>query len=101
MAYTDAFLEVTKHRKPRSSRHAVKRSQQRGIGQECIPLILAYGERSHDGHGGIRYMLTKRSIAKLEMAVGRSQRLDQLQGCYAVVGTDDEKKVITVGHRYS
>lgn len=100
MAYADAFLEVIIDRKPQPSSHGVKRSQQRGVGQECIPLILAYGERSHDGRGGIRYMLTKRSIAKLEAAVGRSQRVDQLQGCYAVVSTDDEKRVITVGHRY-
>lgn len=101
MGYTNACFEAAIHREPRSGSHAIKRSQQRGIGQECVPLILAYGERSHDGRGGIRYLLTKRAIANLELAVGRSQRLDQLKGCYAVVSADDEKRIITMGHRYS
>ena len=52
-------------RKIELSRHASRRARQRAISQDCVPLILAYGERSHDGHGGIRYLLTRRSMAAL------------------------------------
>jgi len=40
-------------------------------------------------------------LAAVARAVGRSQRLDALAGAYAVVSADDERAVITVGHRYS
>jgi hypothetical protein len=83
------------------SRHAAKRSQQRAIPADALPLLLAYGERSHDGRGGVRYMMTHSSLAAVARAVGRSQRLDALAGAYAVVSADDERAVITVGHRYS
>lgn len=77
------------------------RSQQRAIAVEALPLMLAYGERSHDGRGGVRYMMTHTSLAAVARAVGHSQWLDSLAGAYAVVSADDERAVITVGHRYS
>jgi hypothetical protein len=46
-------------------------------------------------------MMTHSSLAAVARAVGRSQRLDALAGAYAVVSADDERAVITVGHRYS
>jgi len=83
------------------SRHAAKRSQQRAIPSVALPLLLAYGERSHDGRGGVRYLMTRSSLAAVARAVSRSQRRDTLAGAYAVVSADDERAVITVGHRYS
>jgi hypothetical protein len=83
------------------SRHAAKRSQQRAIPSDALPLLLAYGERSDDGRGCVRYMMTHSSLAAVARAVGRSQRLDALAGAYAVVSADDERAVITVGHRHS
>lgn len=87
-------------RKIELSRHASKRARQRAITHDCVPLILAYGERSHDGRGGVRYLLTQRSMAALGRAVGHSQRLEAMAGCYAVVDAADEQIVITVGHRH-
>ena len=82
------------------SKHASRRTKQRAIPHDALPILLAYGERSHDGRGGVRYLMTDRSVAALVRAVGRSQRLDSLAGAYAVVSADDERSVITVGHRH-
>ena len=88
-------------RKAQLSRHAKRRSQQRGIGGDVLPLLLAYGERSHDGQGGIRCLMTDKAMATLVRAVGRTQRVDALAGAYFVLSGDDERVVITVSHRYS
>lgn len=98
---SNANYNSISRRKIELSRHAHKRAQQRAIPQDCVPLILAYGERSHDGQGGIRYLLTDRSMACLGRAIGRSLRLETLAGCYAVVNADNEDTVITLGHRYN
>ena len=97
---SNAHYDSIARRKIEISRHAHKRGQQRAISQDCVPLILAYGERSNDGQGGVRYLLTDRAMASLGRAIGRSQRMDALAGCYAVVSAEDEQTVITVGHRY-
>lgn len=97
---SNAQYDPLARRKIELSRHATKRSKQRAISRDCVPLILAYGERSHDGQGGIRYLMTQRSVATLERAVGYTQRLDALAGCYAVVDAANEETVITLGHRY-
>ena len=98
---SNAHYDSISRRKIEVSRHAHKRAQQRAIPQDCVPLILAYGERSHDGQGGIRYLLTDRVMAILSRAIGHSQRLETLTGCYAVVAAEDEQTVITLGHRQS
>jgi hypothetical protein len=98
---SNANYDSTSRRKIELSRHANKRAQQRAIPQECVPLILAYGERTHDGQGGIRYLLTEKAMASLGRAIGHSQRLETLTGCYAVVSAEDEETIITVGHRYN
>lgn len=86
-------------RKPQLSRHASVRSQQRGLRQECIPLLLAYGEASHDGRGGIRYFMSQSSLQRLVRAVGYTQMIDALAGTYLVVSADDAQTVITMGHK--
>ena len=97
---TNTNFELTSHRKIEMRRHASIRSQQRAIPIECVDLIVFFGERSHDGRGGIRCLMTEKSIARLERAVGHSQRLGNMTGCYAVISADDESVVITVGHKY-
>ncbi|MBL0419735.1 hypothetical protein JI739_05165 [Ramlibacter sp. AW1] len=97
---SNAQYDPLARRKIELSRHASKRASQRAITQDCVPLILAYGERSHDGRGGVRYLLTQRSMASLGRAIGHSQRLEALAGCYAVVDAANEQTVITLGHRY-
>lgn len=99
--HSNAHYVPSRRQKIELSRHAAKRSQQRAIPSEAVPLLLAYGERSHDGRGGVRYMMTRTSLAAVARAVGHSQRLDALAGAYAVVSADDERAVITVGHRFS
>lgn len=82
------------------SKHSAIRKQQRAISQEAVELIVFFGERSHDGHGGIRCLMTDRAVAKLEKVVGHTQRTDNLRGCYVVLSAKDEHTVITVGHRH-
>lgn len=99
--HTNAHYVPTRRQKIELSRHAAKRSQQRAIPAEALPLLLACGERRHDGRGGVRYIITRASLAAAARAVGHSRRLDSLAGAYAVVSGDDERAVITVGHSYS
>lgn len=82
------------------SKHAQKRSRQRGISNLCIPLVLTFGEKEFDGRGGIRYLMTADSINRLRGAVGTTQQVESLAGVYAVLSVEDHR-VITVGHRYS
>ena len=96
---TNANYDSTTRRKIELSRHADKRAQQRAISKESVPLIIAYGERTHDNHGGIRYLMTQRSISNLRGVIGYSKQIERLEGCYAVLSAEDEKTVITIGHR--
>lgn len=98
---TNAHYQPNSRRKMEFSRHAARRAQQRAISTDCVPLVLAYGERSHDGQGGVRYLMTDRSLVSLGRAVGRTQRTDNLAGVYVVVSADDEQAVITIGHRFA
>ena len=84
----------------RLKKHAKVRKQQRGISAEAIDLIGFFGERSHDGCGGVRCLMTEQAIARLERTIGHTQRIANLKGCYVVLSADDERTVITVGHRY-
>lgn len=82
------------------SKHAQKRSAQRGISTQCLPLLIGFGEQEYDGRGGIRYLMTADSISRLRGAVGTTQQVENLAGVYAVLSVED-KTVITLGHRYS
>ena len=90
--------ENSRCRRASTSRHAYKRAQQRGIDKLALPLLLAYGEREFDGKGGIRYLMTARSLASLRRAVGHTKQVEALAGVYAVVSAENQI-VITVGHR--
>jgi hypothetical protein len=99
VGYSNEGYQATSRRVSRLSRHAEKRAQQRCISQASLPLVLAYGQREFDGHGGISYLMTSDSIASLRQAVGQTPRVDALAGVYAVVSVEDST-VITVGHRF-
>jgi hypothetical protein len=86
--------------KKKLSKHAEKRSGQRGISTQCLPLVLGFGEREYDGRGGIRYLMTADSISRLRGAVGTTQQVENLAGVYAVLSVEDQT-VITLGHRYA
>ena len=82
------------------SKHALHRSQQRGIAPELVPVITTFGEKSHDGRGGMRYLMTDRAMTRLVRVLGRNQQIDRLGGAYVVLSTDGEQ-VITVAHRHA
>ncbi|MDO9099351.1 MAG: hypothetical protein Q7V53_01205 [Caldisericota bacterium] len=67
-----------------------------GLGQDVVPVITMFGDASHDGRGGIRYLMTDKAMTSLVRALGRNQRIDALAGAYVVVGADDGN-VITIG----
>ncbi|MCE3000605.1 MAG: hypothetical protein ACK59Y_07635 [Betaproteobacteria bacterium] len=98
---SNTHYESKSRKKIELSKHAGKRTQQRAIPQDCIPLILAYGERSFDGNGAVRYLLTKQSMAVIGRVMGRSARFDAMVGRYVVVDATDESKVITVAHLHA
>ena len=100
MHQSNAAYQPSARRKAVMSRHAQKRAQQRGLGEDHVPIITAYGEPEHDGRGGIRYLMTDKAMARLVRALGRNQCIDGLAGAYVVVSAD-AGTVITIGHRYS
>lgn len=100
MHQSNAAYQSSSLHKTEVSRHAQKRAQQRGLSQEQVPIIRAYGEPEHDGRGGIRYLMTDKAMARLVRALGRNQCIDGLAGAYVVVSADDGT-VITISHRYS
>lgn len=99
MSHANLGFESNRYRHTATSRHAEKRAQQRGIDKSVLPLLLAYGQREHDGHGGVRYLMTASSMDSLRRAVGRTQQVEALAGIYAVVSAEDQT-VITIGHRH-
>ena len=68
------------------SAHSVARRQQRAIPPLIETWLDEYGEEEHDGHGAVRVYFSRRSIRRLERAVGRLpiQRLSHLLDAYRV-----------------
>ena len=100
MRQSNVTYQPSSRRKAEMSTHAQKRSQQRGLAADQVPIFTAFGEPDHDGHGGIRYLMTDNAMTRLVRALGRNQRIDGLAGAYVVISADNDK-VITIGHRYS
>lgn len=80
----------------RMSKHAKKRCQQRGGKEAQIPLIKAFGEEKHDGHGATRYTMTESAMQSLYRSCDYGKKLEKLKGMYIVVSPDGT--VITVAH---
>jgi hypothetical protein len=97
---TNLAFESNKFKRAIMTRHAQKRSAQRGFTQDSVELIRTFGERSHDGQGGVRCLMTRAAVERLGSVLGRSQRLEALTGAYVVLSADDEAIVITASHRY-
>lgn len=100
MHQSNATYQPAARRRAELTRHAQKRSQQRGLSVDQAPIIEAFGDAEHDGHGGIRYLMTDKAMNRLIRALGRNQCIDGLAGAYVVISADDGN-VITIGHRYS
>lgn len=97
---TNVHFQPRRLESPSFSRHAKARAQQRGLSPEAIRLVLAFGERTHDGRGGVRVQMSARAIDRLGRVLGRTQQLDRLSDAYVVISTEAEPTVITTGHRY-
>ncbi len=97
---TNLAFQSNKFKRAIMTRHAQKRSSQRGFTRDSVALIRAFGERSYDGQGGIRCLMTRAAVERLGYVLGRSQQLEALAGAYVVLSADDEAVVITASHRY-
>jgi len=98
--HTNSALMPTKISRATITRHAQKRRAQRGIPEVAIDVIRYFGERSYDGKGGIRCLMTRDVVERLSGAFGRSQKLDALENKYVVLSADDEEVVITTSNLY-
>ena len=101
MSHSNRSFVSNRERRAKLSRHARCRAQQRGFSNDTASIVVAFGERSHDGNGGIRYIMTESAMTRIARTLGRNQVIDSLAGAYVVVSADDEQTVITIGHRFS
>lgn len=100
MLQTNATFESNRFKRAQLTAHARKRSAQRTIGFDSVELIRLFGERSHDGRGGVRCLMTKTAMKRLTCTVGHTQRTDALAGAYVVLSAEDDSVVITVAYRH-
>jgi len=79
--------------------HATVRCQQRGIPPLVIDWLHQFGEERFDHRGAAILHFSKRSIRRLERAVGRQpvSKMKEYLRCYAVISNGH---VITAGKRY-
>lgn len=91
-------FDSIRYRQKQLSRHARKRLQQRAIPESTVGIIELFGEREYDGHGGIRVVMTQRSVQRLQAALGRTQKTDSMLGMYLVLAADAPDFVVTGGH---
>lgn len=84
------------------SHHAELRQQQRGIPSVIVDLVLTYGSREYDNHGGVTKYLDRRSRKAIEQDMGRDfvRRYSNQLNVYVVQSAIDGR-VITCGHRHS
>jgi hypothetical protein len=102
MSQTNCHFESARYQRivrGKTSIHASKRLQQRGISNEYLSLILTFGTQEHDGKGGIRYLMNTNAIERLYTTLGKTKQISNLAGMYAVISAED-RTVLTVGHRY-
>src|SRR4051812_43974142 len=98
---TNANYAPVRRQKIELSKHARLRCQQRGIEGDLVFLIRTFGEREYDGKGGVRFLMTAASIARLERSLGHSKRVARLEGTYVVLDAETESTVITASHRHA
>lgn len=82
----------------RSTRHASRRAQQRGISKLAIDLVLDFGVSSRS-YGASVYRLDKKGRKRLQSSIGSLayKRLSDLLDVQVVLS--DDEQLITVAHR--
>lgn len=78
----------------RMTRHSSVRSRQRGIGQELIDLVLAYGHRRHC-HGDVVFEIRDRSLRGTPYA----RQADRLRGATVILTQDGVVRTVMWDHR--
>ena len=83
------------------TKHALKRCQQRSIPQDLCDLVISYGEYRYDKHGARIWFLTKRTLNKLDQALGNDikKKIEKKKNLF-VVESLNNNSVITVGYSY-
>jgi hypothetical protein len=91
---------LTRESRPALMPHAGIRMQQRGIRQEILECLLAYGQRAHDHHSCEVIYFDAKSIQRVQRELGLSAAhiVSDHREVYAVV--DSNGCVVTTGHRY-
>jgi len=81
-----------------TSRHAQIRMQQRGIPEQIVRNIIAYGSTRRVAGGAIARFMSKKDLKALLQTLPKKEciELDKHKGIYVVM---DNSHVITVGHR--
>lgn len=82
------------------TRHARVRMQQRGIPEQAIEHLFAYGRAVHDHHGAEILFFDKAARRRLAEDRGEQaiRQLGKALRAYVVIGPDG--RVTTAGHRY-
>ena len=79
------------------TKHAVDRSQQRGINSVMIDLILSFGDEEHLGGGVKRIHIHSKNLKKATKALEKALRKSgKLGGMYLI--ESPEGHVITAAH---
>jgi len=88
------------------TKHAKKRIDQRGIQPFVCEMLLAYGEKKFDGHGGLIRYFSERSVSRLisDRGIDFCKKHIKSFRTYLVESTTDGG-IITVGinhvnHKY-
>lgn len=81
-----------------TSQHAQIRMQQRGIPEQIVRNIIAYGTTRKVPGGAIARFISKKDLKGLAKLLPKNEcvQLDRHKGVYVVM---DSGNIITVGHR--
>ncbi len=87
--------------RPICTRYAARRARQRAIPPFAERLLDEFGERIYDGHGGVRVILTGKSIRQMERCFGH-RPVAKLSEYFDVYKVEDSRSgaTITLGHRF-
>jgi len=94
------YLDVGQKIGRKYTKHALKRSNQRGVSEIAIEYLLENGRSKYDGRGGVVHFLNKKEkkyINKNDQKVFKD--LEKFKNLY-VVTSSTSGEIITVGHRY-
>lgn len=82
------------------SKHAIIRSQQRGIPPELIELLIKYGKPTRKPGNALAYSLSRRQANLIIQDAKHFIRvIEKAQGVVAVENNDPAQEIITIYHR--